>query len=242
MMGPLHDLRVVLTRPEGSSVEMLEALRAAGADVEWVPLIAFGPPSDGGHALRAALSARAKYEWIVVTSAQGARSIRDVVDDGEQLPKLAAVGQATAEALGRVASFVPSRATAVHLANEFAVGTGNILVVGAEEPSADLAALLQPKGWAVDVVAGYQTSFVMLDQQDRRRVMAADAVVFASGSAARSFAHQRLSGPNAVFVALGESTRHVMSDVGLPVGAVASSPAAQDVVTAVGEATGRTAP
>ncbi|NBS27902.1 MAG: uroporphyrinogen-III synthase [Actinobacteria bacterium] len=241
-MASLHGIRVVLTRPEDASTEILDVLRDAGADATNIPLIAIGPPSDGGEALRTALVDPLVYEWILVTSANGARALRDAVADDQRLPKLAVVGSATGAALGRAVSFTPSRATARCLADEFDAGTGRVLVVRAEEPSVDLAALLQPKGWIVDVVAGYATTAELLDQQDRRQVMSADVVVFASGSAARSFAQQRLSGPNTTFVALGESTKSVMDELGLRVSAVASSPAGHDVVVAVGEAMGRTSP
>ena len=241
MIASLDGLRVVLTRPDDSSTDIFDALRSAGAHVDNVPLIAIGPPSDGGQALRSALIDPLVYEWIIVTSANGAHVLREATHRRE-LPKLAALGAATAAAFGGPVSFIPSKANALSLAEEFDSGTGRVLVIGAEEPSADLAALLQPKGWAVDVVAGYATSAVMLEQQDRRQVMGADVVVFASGSAARSFVAQRLTGPHAVFVALGESTRRVMDDLGIRVSAVAQSPSASDVVVAVGEATGRTSP
>ena len=241
MSALLGGLRIVLTRPEDASTELFDALEAAGAQVDNVPLIAIGPPSDGGHALQSALVDPLVYEWIVVTSANGARVLREATG-GRTLPKVAALGAATAAAFGGTVSFIPSKANALSLAEEFDSGTGRVLVVGAEEPSADMAALLHPKGWNVDIVAGYATSSVMLEQQDRRQVMGADVVVFASGSAARSFAEQRLTGPHSVFVALGESTRRVMDDLGIRVSAVAQSPSASDVVTAVGEATGRTSP
>ncbi|MFM9138400.1 MAG: hypothetical protein ACKOQZ_09785, partial [Actinomycetota bacterium] len=77
---------------------------------------------------------------------------------------------------------------------------------------------------------------------DRRVVMGADVVVFASGSAVRSFVEQRLHGPSSRFVALGPSTRHAMVDAGLSVAAMANSPSPRDVVVAVGEAMGRTSP
>ena len=241
-MTSLHGIRVVLTRPEGASKEIADALRGAGAEVDNIPLIAIGPPSDGGAALRSALRDPLAYEWIIVTSANGARALRDVVSDDRTLPKIAAVGPATAAALGRPNVLMPARATASQLAGAFESGSGRILVVGAQEPAVDFVELLQPKGWTVDVVAAYATSDVMLDQQDRRVVMAADVVVFASGSAARAFTRQRLSGQNSMLVALGESTKAVMEELGLRVRAVATSPAGRDVVRAVGEAMGRTSP
>ena len=242
MTVSLSGLRVVLTRPDGASPDVLDALRVAGADAVNVPLIVIGPPSDGGRALQQALVDPSVYEWIIVTSANGARALRERVGSDRALPKLAALGAATATALGMTVSFMPTKASAHGLADEFDRGTGRVLVIGAQEPSADMAALLQQKGWTVDVVAGYATSSNLLDQQDRRQVMAADVVVFASGSAARSFAEQRLAGPMSVFVALGESTKRVMDELGLHAHAVAQSPSADDVVAAVGEATGRTSP
>lgn len=242
MSALLTGVRIVLTRPSDASTEILDGLQLAGADVVNIPLIAIAPPLDGGAACRAALSDLSRYEWIVVTSANGARAVRDVVPDDQPLPKVAAVGAATATALGRSVAFTPSRASASCLAEEFERGTGRVLVVGAQEPSGDLAAMLQPKGWQVDLVAAYATVTELLDQQDRRQVMSADVVVFASGSAVRSFVDQRLSGPHSVFVALGESTKSAMIDAGLVVGAVAASPAVLDVIAAVGEVSGRTTP
>lgn len=242
MTVTLSGVRVVLTRPEGSSTELFDALVEAGADVTNVALIRIGPPTDGGAALTRAADSMSDVEWVIVTSAHGAQSIRSALHQSHSVPKIAAVGAATAEAVGRPIDFVPSRATAHCLATEFPHGSGRVLVVGAQEPSIDFASELGAKGWVVEVVAGYATTSELVDQQDRRVVMGADVVVFASGSAVRSFVEQRLHGPSSRFVALGPSTRHAMVDAGLTVAAMANSPSPRDVVVAVGEAMGRTSP
>ena len=242
MSPTLSGVRVVLTRPEGSSTELFDALVAAGADVTNVALIRIAPPTDGGVALEHALGSLKDFEWVIVTSAHGAQAIRSTLDQLHPAPKLAAVGTATADAIGHAVDFVPSRNTAQGLADEFPRGSGRVLVVGAQEPSIDFSVELGPKGWSVDVVAAYATTSSLVDQQDRRSVMGADVVVFASGSAARYFVEQRLNGPSSRLVALGPSTRRVMVDAGLTVAAMANSPSPRDVVVAVGEAMGRTSP
>ena len=73
-------------------------LAAAGARVEHVPLIAIGPPADGGSALHAALGDLAEFDWLVVTSANGAAAVGDAVAGAPDV-RLAAVGPATAAAL-----------------------------------------------------------------------------------------------------------------------------------------------
>ena len=242
MTTTLNGVRVVLTRPEGSSTEMLDALAAAGANVTNVALIRVGPPTDGGVALKHALDSLSDFEWVIVTSANGAHALRSALGQLHAAPKVAAVGSATADAVGRAVDFVPSRSTAQGLADEFPRGAGRVLVVGAQEPSIDFSAELAPKGWSVDVVPAYATTSDLVDQQDRRDVIGADVVVFASGSAVRSFVEQRLNGPSSRLVALGPSTRRVMVDAGLTVAATANSPSPRDVVVAVGEAMGRTSP
>ena len=242
MSPTLSGVRVVLTRPEGSSTELFDALLAAGSDVTNVALIRIGPPADGGVALKRGLGSLSDFEWVIVTSAHGAQAIRSTLDHSHPAPKVAAVGAATADVVGRSVDFMPSRSTAQGLADEFPRGSGRVLVVGAQESSIDFSAELAPKGWSVDVVAAYATTSELVDQQDRRSVMGADVVVFASGSAVRSFAEQRLNGPSSRLVALGPSTRRVMVDAGLTVAAMANSPSPRDVVVAVGEAMGRTSP
>lgn len=242
MSPTLSGVRVVLTRPEGSSTELFDALLAAGADVTNVALIRIGPPADEGVALKRALGSLSDFEWVIVTSAHGAQAIRSTLDHSHTAPKVAAVGTTTADVVGRSVDFMPSRSTAQGLADEFPRGSGRVLVVGAQESSIDFSAELAPKGWSVDVVAAYATTSELVDQQDRRSVMGADVVVFASGSAVRSFVEQRLNGPSSRLVALGPSTRRVMVDAGLTVAAMANSPSPRDVVIAVGEAMGRTSP
>ena len=58
--------RVVVTRPAGREGELLEALRAEGHDAIHVPLVAIEPIGDAPIDL-------GDYDWVVLTSATGAR-------------------------------------------------------------------------------------------------------------------------------------------------------------------------
>ena len=87
-----------------------------GATVVHVPLIAIGPPADGGAALRAALNDVADFDWVVVASANGAAAVGEAVA-GAPGVRLAAVGSTTAPALeaaaGRSVDLVPAQGAVV---------------------------------------------------------------------------------------------------------------------------------
>ena len=63
--------RIALTRPEPGALG--DRLTTLGAQVVHVPLIAIDDPADGGAALRRALARLRSFDWLVVTSANGAR-------------------------------------------------------------------------------------------------------------------------------------------------------------------------
>ncbi len=109
MSQPLAGKRIVITRP--ATGELGSQLAALGATVVHVPLIEVGDPVDGGVQLRAALARLAAFDWLVVTSAHGARRAGPAAA-GHPALRLAAVGPATAAALataaGRDVDLVPS--------------------------------------------------------------------------------------------------------------------------------------
>ena len=71
---PLFGRKVVVTRPRAQAGPMRDHLRAMGAEPVEVPVIEIVDPLDGGAALAAALAAVATYDWVVVTSANGAHA------------------------------------------------------------------------------------------------------------------------------------------------------------------------
>ncbi len=98
--GPLAGRRIGITRPEEGALGA--RLRALDAEVVHVPLISIADPDDGGAELRGALDDLAAFDWLVVTSSNGARRVGEAAGIHRHV-RLAAVGPATAEALAATA-------------------------------------------------------------------------------------------------------------------------------------------
>ena len=62
-------MRIVVTRPEGQESDLVEQLERLGHTVLHCPLIAIEPIGSGPIDVGA-------YDWVVVTSANGARALR----------------------------------------------------------------------------------------------------------------------------------------------------------------------
>ena len=72
---PLFGRRVVVTRTRAQASALSRALREAGADPIEVPVIAISDPADGGAALQSAVRSLGSYDWVVVTSPNGAERV-----------------------------------------------------------------------------------------------------------------------------------------------------------------------
>jgi uroporphyrinogen-III synthase len=95
----LAGLRVVVTRAEHQSEDLVAAFERAGAAVELLPLLEVVPPTDP-RSLERAASELALYDWVVFTSANAVEAFLPLTGGGFP-PRLrvAVVGPATAEAL-----------------------------------------------------------------------------------------------------------------------------------------------
>ena len=214
-----------MTRAAEQAEPLAARLRDLGAEPVVVPLIEIGPPTDGGVLLAEALEQLHRYDWLVVTSLNGASAVHDAVaalPRAAKRPFIAAVGVATAQALGAPADLVPTEQRAEALVTEFPNGTGSVLLPQAEQAGPDVAAGLRAKGWQVHVVAAYRTLPVVPTAGVLLRVLSADAVLFASGSAVRAWAAVFGLQTPAVTVAIGPSTKQVAELLGLKVDAVAA--------------------
>ncbi|HEV7669541.1 MAG TPA: uroporphyrinogen-III synthase [Thermoanaerobaculia bacterium] len=99
LASPLAGLRVVVTRAAAQATELTRRLTEAGATVISLPLIEVLPPADPRPLARAA-SELPLYDWVVFTSANGARALLDAAEGS--LPTrlaVAVVGSATAAVL-----------------------------------------------------------------------------------------------------------------------------------------------
>jgi uroporphyrinogen-III synthase len=232
--GPLSGRRVLVTRPKEQAGPLSNLLRSAGAEVIEVPLIAAVPPEDGGVGLAIKLAALDQYDWLVVTSPNGARAIREAGPSGPPLARIAAVGKATAEAIGWPVALVPQRHDAEALAAEFPRGPGSVLLVQGDLAPATLGNALIRKSWQVDHVIGYRTQAAAPDPGLTEAVLGADVVTFASGSAVKAFVEYfGLSAMPPIVVTLGSATMNIAQQLGVLVTASAKSNTLADLGLAV---------
>jgi len=224
---------VVLTRPLQQSIQLERELIALGAHVVQMPLIAIALPLDKGEALNTSLANLQQYEWLVVTSANGAAQVAGALSQMSVRPKLAAVGKATADALGVQVDFVPTIARGDELVAQFPQGSGRVLLAQAQDVDGAVADGLRARGYVVDAIAAYSTEAVAPSNDDMELALRADAVVFYSGSAVRSWcAAFGATSPKAV-IAIGKPTEAVSHASALRNVAVASEPTTDAVVAAL---------
>jgi uroporphyrinogen-III synthase len=207
-------VRVIVTRPEGQGDELSERLRALGHEVVSCPLV--GIESLGDEPVDVA-----PYDWVVVTSANGARELARRLHGRPQ--RLAAVGPATAAALeagGLRPDLVPAVATQEGLLAELPRPAGRVLVAAAER-----ARRLLVDELGADFVPLYRTVELRPDEPPD-----GDLVVLASGSAARAFAALGLDVPA---VSIGPQTTAAAQEAGLRVVAQAQTHDVDGLVIAV---------
>jgi len=194
--APLAGHRIVVTRAGEQAAELTDRLVALGADVVDAPAIAIVDTDDDGAALRDALAASDRYDWVVVTSPNGARRVLDALGGRALRASVAVVGPGTAAAFaaaGVTPQLVPERFVAEGLLAAFppppapAAGTGRVLVAQVRDARAVLVDGLRAAGWTVDAVEAYRTVAVAVDEATRTAVASADVITFASASAVRSF-------------------------------------------------------
>ncbi len=205
-------MRVIVTRPRAQARPLAEALRAAGADVIECPLVEIeriaDTPVDG-----------AGYDWLIVTSPNGAA---ELARRGRNLPRIAAVGPGTAEALrahGLEPAFVPHDSSQDGLLRELPRPAGRVLFAAAED-----ARLGPVEQLGADFVALYRTRLLRPPLPD------ADIVVLASGSAARAYAE---AGGRVPAVTIGPQTSQVAREAGLEVAGEAARHDLDGLVAAV---------
>lgn len=235
-MRRLTGRRIIVTRSADRAGALCDLLSAQGADVVEIPTVETAAAPDGGMALHSALASLGDYEWLVVTSPEGARRVRRALPDVDrQTVKIAAVGRATADVIGRV-DLVPDVQTGAALGESFPNGTGRVLFAAALDAGTDFEAAARAKGWTVDRVTAYATQPVEIDtERARASVSTADAVIFASGSAARSWVRSLGNTMPAHVIAMGPSTARVLDELGIAPVVVAGEQSLDGLVAAVVE-------
>jgi uroporphyrinogen-III synthase len=230
MSGPLAGKRVAVTRPEAG--ELGERLATLGATVVHVPLIEIAEPLDGGTALRGALVRLAAFDWLVVTSVNGAERAGPAAA-AQPGVRLSAVGPATARALaaaaGRDPDLVPATASAEGLLAEFPTEPARVLLAQADRARRTLADGLAAIGHQVESVIAYRTNARRPPPDEVAALRETDAVVLASGSAAAAWAEAVGPAPRPLVVAIGPVTARDAAARGIAVAHVAPAPDAETV-------------
>jgi uroporphyrinogen-III synthase len=206
-------VHIVLTRPEGENEELAERLRRAGHDVAVCPLITIEPLGDEPIELSG-------YDWLIVTSAVGAKEVRRRARG--QAGRRAAIGRATAEALGG-ADLVPRDSTQEGLLAELPRPVGRVLFAGAETARRLLVEELD-----ADFLPLYRI------RELRPKLPEAELVVLASPSAARAFA---ATGGAAPAVSIGPETTAAAEAAGIRIVGEAGTHDLNGIVAAVKAAT-----
>jgi uroporphyrinogen-III synthase len=217
-MGPAsRRLRVIVTRAHEQLEPLSGRIEELGHEVVRCPLIELEPSGPNRVEVDG-------YDWVVVTSAFGARELlRRARGD---LPAVAAIGPGTAAALreaGIEPAFVPRVSTQEGLATKLPRPTGRVLFAGAERARGHLREALD-----AEFVPLYRTRLLRPDPPP-----AGDLVVLASSSAAEAAGALELDTPA---VSIGPETTRAARTAGIRVIAEAETHDLDGLVAAVAQA------
>jgi uroporphyrinogen-III synthase len=207
--------RVVVTRAESRAAAFAGRLAALGYDVVVCPLIEIEPLGDDPIN-------PAPYDWVVVTSPNGAAELARRLSAPPL--RLAAIGPGTAAELrkhGLDPELVPSVSTQEGLLAELPRPAGRVLVAAAEGARRLLADEL-----GADFLALYRT--VELSPPEPPE---GDVVLLASPSAARAFA---ATGAAIAAVVIGPETAAAARGLGIEIAAEAETHDEDGLVAALG--------
>lgn len=237
--------RILIASGGHAGARLAAAVRERGGIPFEHPLIETAPPQDPG-ALAAALERwnGGAFDWLAVTSANGAGAIEGARTDAG---RFAAVGPATADVLrvrGVVDVLVPERAfTAEGLAEAMLAAFGSapqrVLLPLSEIAGTALETELRGAGHEVTRVTAYRTQPTPLAAELERDVAdgVLDAILVTSASIAREVARRFAPiPPGLLLAAIGEPSARALVERGLPAHVVASEHTASSLVAALGEA------
>jgi uroporphyrinogen-III synthase len=216
-------MRIVVTRAAEQAAQLAERIEALGHEAVLCPLIAIEPLGDEPVDV-------APYDWVVVTSPNGAAELARR-RHGEP-SRLAAVGPGTAEALRRAGlepDLVAQTSTQEGLLEALPSAPGRVLVAAAEG-----ARRLLVDGLDADFVALYRTR-----ELEPAAAPAGDLAVLASASAARAFGRLPVAMP---VVSIGPETTRAAREAGLDVVREADPHTLDGLVKAVAETAVRLPP
>ncbi len=242
----LEGIRVLVTRPRERSEELCFLLEDEGAEVVHVPLLELRPPEDPRPLMAAAESIQ-RYKWVVFASPSAVDSLMEALREagtmeGLSRVRIAAVGPRTArtvEGYGLKVAAEPPEGTgaALYEAMRSALEVEDeVLLPAAEEGRRELEDALREHGARVTRVTAYRSQPAPLSPEAQALLESSPphVALFASPRTAESFleaaGRERLG--SARLVAIGPTTAAALSQLGLPVAAVAERPTPEALVEA----------
>jgi uroporphyrinogen III methyltransferase/synthase len=251
---PLFGRRVAITRTRDQNSELREKLESLGAEVIELPLITISKDVDK-FGLVEILAELGMYDWIVFTSANGVRYFFEDFLKGYPdiralgLLRFACVGKATAREIEKHhirVECMPDTATGASLADALietgSLDSAKVIVVTGNLNRDKLVKKLEAGRAIVDRLQLYKTEKTDLSDDpvaDDFRQHGADAILFASSSAAESYHAQgdalKLS-PSArkpLVGSIGAQTSESLVEVGMAPDFVAAKPSLDALVEAL---------
>ncbi|MHB2025912.1 MAG: uroporphyrinogen-III synthase [Elusimicrobiota bacterium] len=223
-------MTILITRPKDQAKNLAKSLEESGFRSECIPVIRIGHPSSY-QKLDWALKHLNAYDAAAFASANAvekffARSAALGMIRPKAPRQVFAVGPATAAALrkhGWLVKKPPAIHTAAALAQNFGSAKGlSVLIPRTNDGRTDIIRILRAKGARVYPVETYR---ILADRRRTKRLLRIvqnrgfDAVIFFSGSAARSFKNQigelwRQVSRECLIVSIGPSTSRVLRLLG----------------------------
>lgn len=251
---PLQGRRIVITRSSDGVGRLARRLEALGAEILELPLVEVEPWLDPDR-VEQVFGEIGQYEWLIFTSAHGVRYFFEAFfknfEDIRSLGflRLAAIGESTAQPLRDLhlkVDVVPKRAVSEDLAEallkETDVANLRLLVIVGNRNRDTLVRRLEKAQALVDSLQVYRTGFADLATHpvaQTFRQKGADALIFSSSSAVKSFGEQASNlqlEPGAQVPALcsfGPQTSQTMREAGIPLAIEAESPTVDALVEAL---------
>jgi uroporphyrinogen III methyltransferase/synthase len=227
---PLDGRRIVVTRALEQAGALSRPLAALGAEVLELPTIRIEDPPDRRSFAGTVVHAH-EYDWIVFTSANGARRFFDAFfkarDDARALgkPRIAVIGEGTAEVVREfryAVDLMPERSVGEGLVEAFAklsIENLTVLWVKAEKTRRVVGEGLEALGAIVDECIAYRTVPETSDPTGaagRFRKEGADIVVFTSASTVVHFFALDLALPEGcVAASIGPVTSDMLREQGV---------------------------
>jgi uroporphyrinogen-III synthase len=201
---PLAGRRILVTRARHQAGKLSAELAALGAEVIEIPAIEIAPPVSWDP-FDAALRNLPQYQWLIVTSANAVRSIRERtaalnVDNADfSRLRIAAVGPSTAQSLVE-AGFHVTLTPEEYVAESLIAALGDqtrhqrVLIARAAVARDVIPDALARVGAQVDVVDAYRTVIPEASVRNIAEIFASeqqlpDAATFTSSSTVTNFFH-----------------------------------------------------